>query len=185
MGRRRSRAPSPVPRLPPIAVLLACAFLIGCTEMQGQLSHDLAVLVGPPQKHFEGVPAHGAAPADDPAPPSAASAGPPAAQSATPPAAHASVTAASATAPAAAGGRGGLRDVRDLIGLEPRELQDRLGEPALLRRDAPAEIWQYRSALCVLDLFLYRDGAATRVTNAELRPRDGRDLPAATCLSSL
>ena len=32
---------------------------------------------------------------------------------------------------------------------------------------------------------LYREGAVTRVTNAELRPRDGRELPAATCLSSL
>ncbi len=41
------------------------------------------------------------------------------------------------------------------------------------------------AALCVLDLFLYRDGQAVRVTNVELRPRDGRELPAATCLSSL
>ena len=78
-----------------------------------------------------------------------------------------------------------LKDVRELIGLGPTELQARLGDPTLRRRDAPAEIWQYRSALCVLDLFLYREGQATRVTNAELRPRDGREIPAATCLSSL
>lgn len=78
-----------------------------------------------------------------------------------------------------------LQDVRELIGLERSELQARLGEPAMLRRDAPAEIWQYRSALCVLDLFLYRDGQTVRVTNAELRPRDGREIPNALCLSSL
>jgi hypothetical protein len=78
-----------------------------------------------------------------------------------------------------------IKDVRELIGLAPTELHARLGDPALRRRDAPAEIWQYRSALCVLDLFLYRDGAVTRVTNVEVRPRDGRDIPAATCLSSL
>ena len=158
-------------RLAPSLTVLACGVVIGCTELQTQGPHDFGALVGPPQKHFEGVPAYGAvaptAPASTPA------------TVALPDAANA------ASAGAGTAMRSPLTDVSELIGLERQQLQARLGDPALRRRDAPAEIWQYRSSLCVLDLFLYRDGQAVRVTNAEVRPRDGRELPAATCLSSL
>ena len=154
-----------------LAAILA-ALLAGCGELNTRLPPEFVTSIGPPQKRFEGMPAHTAIPAEVSAPvePGSAPAGPPAA-----------AVVASAT-PAA---RPALKDVRDLIGLERHEIQARLGDPALRRRDAPAEIWQYRSPLCVLDLFLYRDGTAMRVTNAELRPRDGRELPATTCLSSL
>jgi hypothetical protein len=162
--RRRELAPS--------LAILACGLLIGCAELQTGTPHDFSTLIGPPQKHFEGVPAHGAIAPE-------ASAGTPATV-AVPEAAGAATPASLGT-----GLRPPLRAVDELIGLERTELQARLGDPALRRRDAPAEIWQYRSSLCVLDLFLYRDGQAERVTNAEIRPRDGRELPAATCLSSL
>jgi len=142
-------------------VVLAVGLQIGCT----QVPHDLGDMIGPPQKRFEGEPAHGAL---APAPPA--------------PVANALPEPAS---PARSALRPPVNDLRELIGLERQQLQARLGDPALRRRDAPAEIWQYRSALCVLDLFLYRDGQVVRVTDAELRPRDGRELPAATCLSSL
>jgi hypothetical protein len=147
------------------AIAIVAVLLGGCTALNAGLPSDLSGLIGPPQKRFEGTPAHGAAPA----------------------AAIASLEPATApvTSAAAAPPRPPLNDVRELIGLEREQIQARLGDPALRRRDAPAEIWQYRSPLCVLDVFLYRDGTAMRVTNAELRPRDGRELPAATCLSSL
>jgi hypothetical protein len=161
-------------RFAPGLAVLACGVVIGCTEMQTQLPRDFGALVGPPQKHFEGVPAHGAIAPGAPASTQATVALPEAAGTATP----ASAIGGAATRPP-------LTDVSELIGLERQQLQARLGDPALRRRDAPAEIWQYRSSLCVLDLFLYRDGQAVRVTNAEVRPRDGRELPAATCLSSL
>lgn len=148
--------------------------MIGCTELQTQMPHDFGALVGPPQKHFEGVPAYGAITPEAPASSQATVALPDAAGATTP----ASAVAGTAMRPP-------LTDVSELIGLERQQLQARLGDPALRRRDAPAEIWQYRSSLCVLDLFLYRDGQAVRVTNAEFRPRDGRELPVATCLSSL
>ena len=148
-----------------LAVIAVLAGVLGgCTDT-GRLSPEFSSLLGPPQKRSEGAPAYGAAP-------SAATAS--LEPSTAPPA-------PSATAPA----RPPLKDVRELIGLEREQIQARLGDPALRRRDAPAEIWQYRSPLCVLDVFLYRDGTAMRVTSAELRPRDGRELPAATCLSSL
>ncbi len=160
-GRARGLGPAVFP-----AALLAAVGLGGCTDLHATLPPDLAALIGPPQKRVEATPAHQAATVGVPAEPAA------------PPTVLANVA---PTAPV----RPPIKDVRELIGLERHEVQARLGDPALLRRDAPAEIWQYRSPLCVLDLFLYRDGPAMRVTNAELRPRDGRELPATTCLSSL
>jgi hypothetical protein len=158
--------------------VLATSVLVGCIEVPPEFA-AIGNMIGPPGPRFaDGTPAHGGIPAEPP--PTVTSNE--ITQRAVPPAPAPRATVAS-IAPALA--RPALKDVRELIGLGPTELQARLGDPALRRRDAPAEIWQYRSALCVLDLFLYREGPATRVTNAELRPRDGREIPAATCLSSL
>ena len=37
--------------------------------------------------------------------------------------------------------------------------------------DPPAELWQYRSADCVLDVFLYGDGGSYRVVRSATRDR--------------
>lgn len=42
-----------------------------------------------------------------------------------------------------------------VLGLKPHDVQELLGMPKLVRRDEPAEVWQYRSSACVLDVFLY------------------------------
>src|SRR5262245_27258158 len=42
-----------------------------------------------------------------------------------------------------------------VLGLKPHDVQELLGMPKLVRRDDPAEVWQYRSNACVLDVFLY------------------------------
>ena len=52
-------------------------------------------------------------------------------------------------------------------------LNKKLGEPALIRRDGDAEIWQYREDSCVLDLFLY--GQDKTVEHVDLRNRGGGD----------
>jgi hypothetical protein len=72
-------------------------------------------------------------------------------------------------------------DPAAFVGRGAREIAELLGEPGLKRRDAPAELWQYRAGPCVLDLFLYddRDGGAATVAHAEVRPRE---MPAAECL---
>lgn len=49
------------------------------------------------------------------------------------------------------------------------EVQDRLGAPALIRRDGHAAVWQYRGPDCFLDLYLYRTEAGMRVRHVELR----------------
>lgn len=51
-----------------------------------------------------------------------------------------------------------------------------LGVATLLRREPPAQVWQYRGRICVLDLVLYPDeseGATLRVAHVEIRPVEG------------
>ena len=58
-----------------------------------------------------------------------------------------------------------------LMGLAGGALAALLGEPGFTRRDADAQIWQYRGNDCMLDIYLYRDGegAPHRVTYYEFR----------------
>ncbi len=51
----------------------------------------------------------------------------------------------------------------------------RLGPPDFTRRDAPAELWQYRGATCVLDLFLYPEAGMMTVSHAQTRARHGTE----------
>lgn len=60
----------------------------------------------------------------------------------------------------------------DLLGLNALEVAKLLGTPNLLRREYPAEIWQYHNQDCVLDIFLYpAKHAAPIVTYFETRDR--------------
>lgn len=71
-------------------------------------------------------------------------------------------------------------DPAQLMGLDRKELNETLGEPALIRRDGDAEVWQYRGDRCVLDLFLY--GAEKKVEHIDLRNRgDGDDAEVRDC----
>ena len=56
-------------------------------------------------------------------------------------------------------------------GMERAQVARLLGRPDFVRRDAPAEIWQYRAGGCILDLFLYEERGGMRVAHAELRGR--------------
>ena len=60
---------------------------------------------------------------------------------------------------------------RTLLGLEHHQVMALLGEPSFKRRDDPAQVWQYRDSICILDVFLYRPqgGGAYRVTHVEVR----------------
>jgi hypothetical protein len=60
-------------------------------------------------------------------------------------------------------------DPRQLMGLDRATLNEKLGEPELIRRDGDAEVWQYRADRCVLDLFLY--GLDKKVEHVDLRDR--------------
>ena len=70
----------------------------------------------------------------------------------------------------------------DLTGMAPAQVAALLGDPDLRRRDPPAEIWQYRSADCVLDLFFYDDNGREHLVYTESRPRVAQRGPhAARC----
>ena len=72
-----------------------------------------------------------------------------------------------------------------LFGLDRVALSAVLGEPALIRREAPAEIWQYRSATCVFDVFLYDAAGAHRVEYLEARDSAAQRIDARACLNRL
>lgn len=56
-----------------------------------------------------------------------------------------------------------------LKGLNPLQVRSVLGKPGFTRRDAPAEIWQYRARACTLDLFLYDEGQGQQVAHYAVR----------------
>ena len=59
-----------------------------------------------------------------------------------------------------------------LIGLSSDAVTALLGPPQFRRREAPAEIWRYRTKTCFLDLFLYQDSDALQVAHVEVRGPD-------------
>jgi hypothetical protein len=70
-------------------------------------------------------------------------------------------------------------------GFSPERVLPVLGAPDFVRRDGNAQIWQYRTTNCVLDLFLYKNGGASTVKHAELRPRVPGAEPLDACYSRL
>jgi hypothetical protein len=62
-----------------------------------------------------------------------------------------------------------FREPARLKGLSTTQIKTAFGSPAFTRRDAPAEIWQYRGRACTLDLFLYDDGAGQTVAHYAMR----------------
>ena len=62
-------------------------------------------------------------------------------------------------------------DPDQLLGLAPAGIARLLGKPGLIRRDGPAEVWQYRAASCILDVFLFGSNGDLKVTYFELRGR--------------
>lgn len=63
-------------------------------------------------------------------------------------------------------------DPTQLMGLAPDAVNRLLGQPSLLRSEPPAQVWQYKKADCVLDIFLYvgeTKPGNMRVTYYEIR----------------
>ena len=71
------------------------------------------------------------------------------------------------------------------LGLGTAALAQELGEPQLLRREAPAEIWQYRGEGCILDLFLYPEAGSLKVTHIEARDKKAESYETKDCLRQL
>ncbi len=76
-------------------------------------------------------------------------------------------------------------DPARLMGLDRAGLAKLLGDPELMRREPPAEIWQYRGGSCVFDVFLYEQAGQQRVTYLEARDAAARRVGARGCLNEL
>jgi len=72
-----------------------------------------------------------------------------------------------------------------IMGLDRGALRKLLGEPRLIRHDAPAEVWQYQTTSCVLDLVLYKQANKSRVVYAEARTPAADPTPTDNCLSDV
>ena len=77
-------------------------------------------------------------------------------------------------------------DPNSFIGLGDAELSRTLGQPKQVRRDEPAEIWQYSGADCVVDFYLYAaDAGGLAVAYVEARNQAAEFTPADRCVKSL
>ena len=76
-------------------------------------------------------------------------------------------------------------DPGQLMGLDRGGLTALLGKPDLVRREQPAEIWQYLASDCVFDVVLYETGRQYRVTYLEARNAEADRLQARPCLNQI
>ena len=76
-------------------------------------------------------------------------------------------------------------DPERLIGLGSQGLYTLLGEPELIRRESPAQVWQYQGAACVFDVVLYRRDGVESVTYVEARDDQGNKTAARFCFNEL
>ncbi len=76
-------------------------------------------------------------------------------------------------------------DPQQLIGMGPASLNAFLGAPELIRREAPASLWQYRADDCVLDVVLYPDRGGDKVTYLEAREDGATKMAPRICLNKL
>lgn len=76
-------------------------------------------------------------------------------------------------------------DPNRLLGAGRADVEALLGTPALIRREPPAEVWQYQGRACVFDLFLYEEGDTHRVTYLEARDVSAQRVDARLCLNDI
>lgn len=73
-----------------------------------------------------------------------------------------------------------------LKGIKAQDIKARLGNPAFVRRDVDAEIWQYYADDCVLDLFLLGPrGGQKNVVHVEFRAHGYKPIANRRCLNKI
>ncbi|ARJ66240.1 hypothetical protein WV31_11520 [Magnetospirillum sp. ME-1] len=72
-----------------------------------------------------------------------------------------------------------------LKGMSAGAVQRALGRPGFVRRDPPAEIWQYRVKVCTLDLFLYEEKGRMVVAHYAVRAPNGGFMGDMACLDEV
>ena len=77
-------------------------------------------------------------------------------------------------------------DPNELLGLDHTAVRRVLGRPAQVRDEFTAQVWQYVTGDCVVDLYLYQaDDGGMKVTYVEARSHTAETAPTGRCLKSL
>ncbi len=76
-------------------------------------------------------------------------------------------------------------DPNELLGLDNAALRRSLGKPVQIRNEYIAQVWQYVTGDCVVDLYLYDRDGGLKVTYVEARSRSAEPTPTNRCLKSL
>jgi hypothetical protein len=77
-------------------------------------------------------------------------------------------------------------DPKELLGLDHMALRRVLGKPVQVRHEVTAQVWQYVTGDCVIDLYLYSDAdGGMKVTYVEARSRTAEQTPTTRCLKGL
>jgi hypothetical protein len=76
-------------------------------------------------------------------------------------------------------------DPKELLGLDHSSIRRVLGKPAQVRHELSAQVWQYVTGDCVVDLYLYDLEGGLKVTYVEARSRSAETAPTGRCLKSL
>lgn len=73
-----------------------------------------------------------------------------------------------------------------LIGLPQERIAEVFGKPGQVRRESPAEVWQYSSPNCVVDFYLYQvTGGGMSVSFIEARDRAALETAPELCFEAL
>ena len=77
-------------------------------------------------------------------------------------------------------------DPQQFMGLDQPGVTAIIGKPAMIRRDGPAEVWQYRGQGCVFDIFMYRkEDDGFEVKYVDLRAPDLAEDRQRACLANI
>jgi hypothetical protein len=76
-------------------------------------------------------------------------------------------------------------DPQELLGLDHAAVRRVLGDPARVRDELTAQVWQYVTGDCVVDLYLYDEDGGMKVTYVEARSHTAESAPTGRCLKSL
>jgi hypothetical protein len=148
---------------PVFIVVTAGLFLAACQPQQSQLSQGQLRLASAAES-APVAPAPTATPAAAPKPTPLA---------ATPAVAHGETTARLSG------------DPEELVGLDHTAVRRVLGDPARVRNEMSAQVWQYVTGDCVVDLYLYAAAGGMKVTYVEARSHTAESAPTGRCLKSL
>jgi len=75
----------------------------------------------------------------------------------------------------------------ELLGKRTPWVSEHLGQPFFKRTEGGAELWQYKTAECVLNIFIYEDfeGGQRRVLHFDARDLKGKPTKRDGCINSI